>query len=730
MTLKIDKKIAKTFVLQKHQSDCGIACLSSIIKFHGGNPNPENLRVKSGTTKQGTTLLGLYQASNESGFDSDGMQADLDYLKSSEHPVILHVVMNKILLHYVVCYRFENGNFLIGDPALGLKWMTEKELSEIWMSNKLLQLIPDSKRFVFHLAEQKSQWRWFKQLIANDISLLVTILVVGIVVALLSLATAVFSQVLIDKLIPAGDKIKIFVAIGLVTMLLILKSVIGYFRQLLMVKQGFDINVRITGSFLSNLLMLPYPFFTSRKIGDMIARLNDIGRIQQTITYLFGELLINILLVVVSLAAVLLYSGWVFFILLIALPLYFVIAYSFHKEILSGQKEFMIAHALNEGNYINTISNILPIKSFRKETLFAGKGETIFTFFQEKLYKLGKIGATVSLLTGLIGTLVIMLVITVSTSQMISDKMTTGVFLAVFSLSASILPSLATIAFTNVQLQGARVAFERMFEFSSLEKEFEPATEQLRKGLDVFEHIELKDICFRYPGRGLLLEDISFKIKKGELITIFGDNGTGKSTILYLLQRFYQPESGQILLNGMDINNFSIEAYRKFTSVVPQDVTLINGTVMDNIVMSDKEVDIFNAIEVMKETGLMNLLEKFPQGLYTVLGDGGVQISGGQKQIVGFARALVVKPELLLLDEVTSNMDRVNEEYIIQFIKELKRDTAILNITHNVRNASYSDNIIVLSNGKIEAFGKHQDLLKSTNQYSRAWQVFNPNLMS
>lgn len=161
--------------------------------------------------------------------------------------------------------------------------------------------------------------------------------------------------------------------------------------------------------------------------------------------------------------------------------------------------------------------------------------------------------------------------------------------------------------------------------------------------------------------------------------------------------------------------------------MVPQEVTLINETVLDNIVMSDKEEDIKQATEVMTKTGLIKLFEKFPQGLFTVLGDGGVLISGGQKQIVGFTRALVARPRLLLLDELTSHMDRANEEFVIQLIKELKKDTAILNITHNVRNALFSDNIIVLSNCKVEAFGTHKDLLKSKNQYSNSWQTLLPN---
>ena len=144
--MKIDKRITKTFILQKNQSDCGVACLSSIIKFHEGVPNLEKLRIASGTSRQGTTLLGLCQVANSIGFNADGMQADVAFLREIKQPVILHVIVNGSMLHYVVCYKVLQNSFLIGDPAVGLKWMDEAELLGIWKSRKLLTLVPDEKR--------------------------------------------------------------------------------------------------------------------------------------------------------------------------------------------------------------------------------------------------------------------------------------------------------------------------------------------------------------------------------------------------------------------------------------------------------------------------------------------------------------------------------------------------------------------------------------------------------
>lgn len=722
--MKIEKKIAKTFTLQKTQSDCGVACLSSIIKFYGGVPNLEKLRIGSGTSRQGTTLLGLYQVANNIGFNVEGMQADMAFLRTIKQPVILHVVVNGSMLHYVVYYHMSGNRFLIGDPSIGVKWMNEVELSVIWKSGKLLTLVPDEKRFIKEKTEHSLKWNWFKKLLREDLSLLTTILLMGIAVAVLGLATAVFAQVFIDKLIPSGNTIRIYTAIGLVSLLLFARLLIGYYRQQLMLRQGVDINVRITGSFFSDLLMLPMGFFSSRKIGDMVSRLNDIGRMQQTVSFFFGELLINTLVVVVSLAAVFLYNLWIGLILLMSVPLFVWVAYLYNRTIITGQRDAMVAYSLNESNYISTIGNIQPIKSFRKETFFTKLGLLTFRFFQDKVYHIGSIGITVQLLTGMIGLAITIGVIILSAVQLQSGQMSTGVFMAVFSLSSSILPALSSIVFANVQLQGARIAFERMYEFSSMDKEYLIPDEDGKKSIEEFQELYLQDVSFRYPGRGLLLENISFSIRKGEHVTIFGDNGTGKSTLISIIQRFYSPESGKLLLNDKDAENFSTLSYRGLLGVVPQDLTLTNATLLANITLSDNEQYAVDAIETLNMHGLVPFFEKFPQGFHTMLGEGGVQISGGQKQLVGLARALVCKPQLLLLDELTTHMDRSTENFVLELLVQLKKSMGILSITHSIRNASISDRILVLSGGKIEIVGTHNELMQSQNSYSFAWQSF------
>jgi ATP-binding cassette subfamily B protein len=208
-------QINKTFTKQLDQSDCGVACLLSVLKHHGGNKSLENLREISGTSKQGTTLLGLYQAAQKLGFKAEGYEGNFEYLQKTEHPVILHVVIDKHLQHYVVCYGFRNGKYIIGDPGRGILEYAEPELLEIWQTKSLLELLPTQK--IEQASEiKKGKWSWFRSLLHEDIGLLTIIFLVSLVVAILGMVMSVFSQKLIDDILPSGDVEKLVISLVLV----------------------------------------------------------------------------------------------------------------------------------------------------------------------------------------------------------------------------------------------------------------------------------------------------------------------------------------------------------------------------------------------------------------------------------------------------------------------------------------------------------------------------------
>ncbi len=714
-------QINKTFTRQLDQSDCGVACLLSILKYHGGSKSLENLRELSGTSKQGTTLLGLYQAANKLGFKAEGYEGKFDYLQKLEHPVILHVVIDKRLQHYVVCYGFENGKYLIGDPGRGIVEYTESELAQVWESKSLLELLPTEK--IEQIAQiKKRKWDWFGSLIKEDISLLSVIFIVSLVVAVLGMVMAIFSQKLIDDILPSKNTEKLVLSLILVAILLIARGGIGYIAGFFGITQGKGFNNRLIDRFFSSLLHLPKSFFDNRRIGELVERMNDTSRIQTTITAVVGDLLKNFLLVIIGEVVLFIYSPLIGLLSLAAFPLFGFISWRYQKRIVTGQQEVMAANAHKSSNYVNSMQGIDAIKGVHKEKQFAELNQLIYGIYQEKMFNLGKVGLSLQLVAEIASVFITIMLVSAGSWMVIKENLTVGSFMAILGISGSIFPAIVTLSFANITIQGAKVAFDRMYEFSSIAPEFEDDSLENENQLTGVENVKVENVSFRFAGRKQLLKSVSLQVTKGEMIALLGESGCGKTTFLNILQRFYLPEEGAIFVNGQLITGFSIPAWRKRIGVVPQEVSIFNGSLIENICFQSTQEEMQKCVEFCMQTGFHNYFMEFPQNYGTLLGEQGINISGGQKQLVGLARALWTKPSFLILDEPTSAMDRNTENFVLNLLNSLKKDTCIILITHRIKTARFSDRIYILENGQIRTQGKHEELMASENLYSLSYK--------
>jgi ATP-binding cassette subfamily B protein len=256
------KSIKKTFVKQHGGHTCGIACLTSIIKYYGGDIRQELLQNSSGTTLQGTTLLGLYQAARENGLDADGYECDdIEDLTQINNPVILHVVKDEIIEHYVICYGYSDERFIVGDPAWGITQYTADEMASIWRSKTLMTLTPN-KDFVIKQSTVQEKRKWIKYLVKEDISILAIASFLGIFVAVFGLAIAVFTQKLIDDFIPARDYNKLIIAIIVLGIFLLVRAFVSYMRSVFLLKQGKVFNNRVISFFSTNCFIFRKHFLT------------------------------------------------------------------------------------------------------------------------------------------------------------------------------------------------------------------------------------------------------------------------------------------------------------------------------------------------------------------------------------------------------------------------------------------------------------------------------------
>jgi ABC-type bacteriocin/lantibiotic exporter with double-glycine peptidase domain len=701
----------KNFSLQKDSSDCGVACLQNILRYYRVDFSLEYLRELSGTDINGTTILGLYQAAEKLGFEPLGAEVGgTDNLKEISGPCILHTSEKEFHHHYIICYGWEDGHFLLGDPAKGMVSMKEEELDAIWKSKALLFLKPTSA-IGLKAQQRKSRWQWVIDIAKKYTPVLLIAGMLGLAVSILNLSMAIFSQKLIDRLLTGADGSVIYLSIGILFFILLTKSAINYGRGLIIAKQGMEFNSEITGSFYQRMLNLPKSFFDNRKTGDLISRLHDTNRIQQTISFVLGDVFIQVLLLITASVIMFLYSWIPGVICLSFIPVVFIVVKKQQPAVSQGQKQLMAASATNESNYIDNIKGIGIIKLFNKQDHFFGIAKNIFGSFQQKIFLLGKIKIRFSLFLDILSTSFLVCLIASCVTMVLRKQLLVGELIAILQIGTIIMQTATMVALTNIQLQEAKVAFDRMYEFLSIEPETLPEKAG-NLGL-VFQNLVVSDLSFRFPGRKPLLSNVSFSVSKGEVIAITGESGTGKSTIFQMIQKFYTHENGAILVNNKPLTTINTEAWRKTVGVVTQDPALFSGSVIENILLDtadpQKRTEVIN---FCIGNGLDEYFKRFPQGYDTPVGEGGIIVSGGQKQLICLARCLFYNPGILLLDEPTAAMDKKTEAYVILLLEKYRREAAIILISHKDSLTNMADRVYVLADGKLNAATTSDALLE------------------
>jgi len=696
----------KTFVRQLDGSDCGVACLASVLRHYGGHVPLERLRELSGTTQQGTTLLGLYQAAGQLGFTAKGLQAEsvAQLQESLSAPVILHVRLGEgpqehHLSHFLVCYAWDAGRqrFVMGDPAVGLVDYTADELTQRWPSRALLSLTP-TERMEQKTLDTRRKRHWLRDTVRPDVPALAVATGLGLAATALSLATAIFSQRLIDHLLPARDVRRLTIGLVLLGAVLLARAGLGFLRGWLLTRQSQDLSNRLTGGFFGTLLYLPKPFFDGRQTGDFIARLNDTGRIQQAISHLAGAVIINLLVVVAALTYIGLYSGLLAGCMAAYASLYGLLAWHYNQPIQAAQRAAMAAAAVNESQYIDTLQGIADVKATGQEALFAGLTQALFGRLQAAVYGLRQVGLRFGTAAEVLGAVFTTGILALAAYLVVQKALTVGELVGILSMVGTVVPAVGSLALTNLQLQEARVAFERMYEYSKNEPEIAKDAEAAPFDL---QRLDVADLSFSFPGRAPLYEGLSLSVGRGELVVLMGESGTGKTTLLQVLQRFYPSNQGRVQANGADWQALTTPTWRRVVGVVAQHPKLFNGTLLDNIMLGKPTAGPAAVVEFCREWGFAPYFEQLPQGYYTPLGEQGVALSGGQRQLVGLARALFAGPQLLLLDEPTAALDPRTEQFVFALLARLRPQLAVLLITHKRSLTALADRVYTLQAGRL-----------------------------
>jgi ATP-binding cassette subfamily B protein len=314
---------------------------------------------------------------------------------------------------------------------------------------------------------------------------------------------------------------------------------------------------------------LPKPFFDAIKTGEIIARMNDSRRIQQTLTYLTGSVLIEAVILLFSVVYLLIYSWKMALIAFVCVPLFAFLVMFYNRQIMEGQLNVMASYAAVEGRLIDFMKGVDEIKIANKQNLFKQAISGIYGVFQEFSYRLGLLGSKLNLIAQIISTIINVSIIIFGVWLILNNSLTLGELMAVITIGSMIITSTANLSSVNIRLQEARVAFDRFYEFYKTKSEFESTEEISTRKIDDI-CLKIDNLSFRFAGRKKLFDNVSLSVQKGELVVILGEIGIGKSTLIQILMKNYLYESGSIEVNGKNFPDFSIPEWRENIGVVSQ----------------------------------------------------------------------------------------------------------------------------------------------------------------
>ncbi|MGC7928970.1 peptidase domain-containing ABC transporter [Lysinibacillus sp. VIII_CA] len=708
-------------VKQHDQKDCGIACLSTISKQYGLKIPISKLREVAGTDKQGTNVLGLIKAAEELGFTAKAVKGDAKALfQEFPLPAIAHCVIDGKILHYVVIHKITQKEVIIADPAKGIVKYTPEDFLQIW-TGVLVLLVPSIKfergdetqglfaRF-FHLLKPQ-KWLFFQ------------IFICSILYTLLGIAGAFYFQLLIDDILVFNlEKSLHIISLG-VLLLYTFQIILDAFRNylLLHISQKFDISLIL--NYYSHVINLPMNFFSTRKVGEIISRIMDASKVREALSGATLTIVLDTMMVIVG--AVILYtqSAFLFGITLVMVPVYILIVWLFKKTYENINRREMEENAQLNAYLVESLNGVETIKAYNAEKATKDELEKRFIKFLKSIFKHGLIDNYQNSLKNYLGLVSGTVILWVGSYQVLRGNMTAGQLIAFNALLAYFLTPLQNLVNLQPMLQSAIVASQRLGEILDLETEEEKHKGKRMVPQHLKGDIDIRNVDFRYGTRSLILKDMNLSIGQGEKVAFVGESGSGKTTLAKLLLNFYQPEKGEILINGNNIQDLDFHKLREKIAYVSQESFFFSGTIEENLSLgTDNDVtleDIVSAAKIAKAHDFINTL---PLRYSTVLEENASNLSGGQRQRLSIARAILKRPDILILDEATSNLDSITEKAISETIDDYCSGITTIIIAHRLSTIKKCDKICVIEQGQIIELGTHEELLNSKGRYYELWR--------
>lgn len=707
-------------IMQYDMTDCGAACLATVCKQYGLSTPITKIREAAGTDTEGTNVAGMLEAAEKLGFSAKGVKGEPEALLSEfPLPAIAHVIKEGGLMHYVVIHKITKEQVIIADPADGLVTYKFEDFTRIW-SGVLILLVPTSE---FKKGkETKGLFERFLHLLKPQKGIVLQVFAASLLYTALGILGAFYMQFLLDDILPYNmSKTLNILSIG-VLVLYTFQMLLSLFRSHLLLFLSQKLDIALLLGYYEHILKLPMNFFGTRRVGEIISRFQDAGHVRDAISGATLTIMIDTIMVIVGGIILYMQNALLFGITLVVALLYGVVVVSFNKTLKKGNKATMENNAQLTSYMVESLNGIQTVKVFNAEKKVGIETETKFIKLLRSIFKLSFTTNLQGFFKGLIELLGGVVILWIGANQVLQGDMSVGNLITYNSLLIYFLNPIKNLINLQPQLQTAMVAAERLGEI--LDLEIENGEEESRKmePKHLEGEISYKSVTFKYGQRQNVLEEIDLEIKPGERIALVGESGSGKTTLAKLLLNLYPLEEGEILIDNNNILDIKREVLRTKIAYVPQETFLFSGTIMENLALGLERISMEEIVEASKMAKAHDFINELPLRYETLLDENGANLSGGQRQRLAIARAILKKPNILILDEATSNLDSITEAAIESTIRQLSRPMSTIIIAHRLSTIKLCDRIYVLDKGRIVETGTHKELVSIGGRYASLWR--------
>ncbi|WP_422877904.1 peptidase domain-containing ABC transporter [Ktedonosporobacter rubrisoli] len=699
---------------QMSRVECGLACLAMVLSYYGRKTSISEIRTQCGVGRDGLSALGIVRAARRYKMRVRAVSLQHSDLRYVPLPAIVHWEFK----HFLVVENWTSKFVDVVDPAHGRQRLTSEEF-DAGFTGVVITLEPGTSFEYSSDFKRLSLSRYLFEHIKQMPLTLIQVLFTSLLLQGLGLVLPLLNKVVLDQIIPAEmSNLMFLLGVGML-MLVLSQAVTTLLRGLLLVYLRARIDKQMIHGFFERLLMLPYSFFQQRSSGDLLARVNSNTIIRDTLSSQLIATLLDSGMVVLYLFILLWQSLPFGIITLIIGFLQIALLLATKRPMAELAHRELAAQGRSQGYMAEALVGIATLKAAGVEDRALARWSNLF--FEQLNTSLHRNYLSTLIDSGMnaLRTLAPLALLWMGTMQVLNHTMSAGTMFALNALAISFLTPLSSLVTSGLQLQIVPAHFERLTDVTMAG--FEQDREKVQSPPRLSGHICLRNVSFQYDQQApKILQNINLEIKAGQKVALVGRTGSGKSTLGKLLLGLYMPTEGEILYDGIPLQNMNYQEVRQQFGVVMQDNVIFSGSILQNVTLSDPEAKVDRVTHATRIAGIHEDIMKMPMGYETFVSEGGSALSGGQRQRVAIARAIVHNPVILLLDEATSHLDVITEHKVEQQLATLSCTQII--IAHRLSTIRDADVIIVIDRGTIVEKGSHEELMRLNGYYTRLMQ--------